>query len=620
MLSMPPAPVIKAIIRGRAQTYWAELRPLRKLQKCWNGAIHVLEERIRRKESSDPLAEQTLDRVFALPWYSGRRGFDKCDVKGLANLCKPTVWLKTTEINQMLELLDDDEMLQARGIRVVPSNYPRNIVSAYKDQNYDHSPRYRLLRTLGETFANGDAKEIVTITNVNGDHWVAVIVDFASQTIYYFDSAKRPINVDLRTAYDWWIDQHHHAGFDWISLPYEECEAAAGLKHKEREAKYAAAIEAGVRNEDFTLKDPKKRRILKPELRDEPSSRNIGELSRPMRQIENRFKERHRTHRSGREKIREPAERVYKNWKSMFLLDRILRAGIQTKDPTKGLSSTAIVKYLQIRDRETFGSLSATTLQSWFDRDNLGGRIWMDSKGGRKGALVSKKIDEYKLALTSWWSAYPEVVERVEEQLMRLREVGTPLNLIAVRAVIIATIQTMAPEVFEMRYSDGSIFKVSDSYCCAFLRMTMEWLERKLTKAAQHTPKNWEDMGVVYNPGPGAKLTWAPWGSPQVAVIGADEKRAFTALLAISLPGTVLHIQSMYSGATGVSCPMPTAPKYAVCAAANFRHVPSKSGNHWSNLGSMEDFVVFILDRYFEEEKKRLGLPPDQKSLWILDV
>ncbi|KAF8145735.1 hypothetical protein K438DRAFT_1871338, partial [Mycena galopus ATCC 62051] len=209
---MPPAPIIKAIIKALRRprpgvkytalscahipgnrntyplwmlTYWAELGPLRELQKCWNGAIHALEERIRRKESSDPLAEQTLDRVFALPWYSGLRGFDECDVKGLANLCKPTVWLKTTEINQMLELLDDDEMLQARGIRVVPSDYPRNIVSAYKDQNYDHSPRYRLLRTLGETFANGDAKEMATIANVNGDHWVAVIVDFASQTIYY---------------------------------------------------------------------------------------------------------------------------------------------------------------------------------------------------------------------------------------------------------------------------------------------------------------------------------------------------------------------------------------------------------------------------------------------------
>ncbi|KAF8193570.1 hypothetical protein K438DRAFT_1674615, partial [Mycena galopus ATCC 62051] len=274
---------------------------------------------------------------------------------------------------------------------------------------------------------------------------------------------------------------------DRVMSADEKREAAAGRKRKERERKYTADVEAGIRNEDFTLKVTKKRRIDKPELRDDSSSNNIGELSRPARQIETRYKEKHRTHRSGRKKIREPAERVYKNWKSPFLLDRILRAAIRTKDPIKGLSSTAIVKDLQIRDRKTFGSLSATTIQAWFDRDNLGRRIWKESvleaaktngnlpgheKGGRKGAL----------------SAYPELVERIREQLTRLREAGAPLNLIAVRAVIIATIQTMAPEVFEVRYSDGSYFKVSDSYCRAFLRMTMEWSERKATKAAQHTP------------------------------------------------------------------------------------------------------------------------------------
>ncbi|KAJ7748707.1 hypothetical protein B0H14DRAFT_442914 [Mycena olivaceomarginata] len=101
-------------------TYWAELRTLWESRKCWEGAIHALEEQIQQNnfESSVRIAEQTLDRVFALPWYSGLRGFDESDVEGLVNLCKPTVWLKTTEMNQMLEILDDNEMLQIRGIRV----------------------------------------------------------------------------------------------------------------------------------------------------------------------------------------------------------------------------------------------------------------------------------------------------------------------------------------------------------------------------------------------------------------------------------------------------------------------------------------------------------------------
>jgi arylamine N-acetyltransferase len=67
--------------------------------------------------------------------------------------------------------------------------------------------------------ANGDAKQLATITNVDGDNWVAVIVDFLSWAVYYFDSGKRPINADLQAAYNWWIDQHHHTEFNWISLP-----------------------------------------------------------------------------------------------------------------------------------------------------------------------------------------------------------------------------------------------------------------------------------------------------------------------------------------------------------------------------------------------------------------
>ncbi|KAJ7748716.1 hypothetical protein B0H14DRAFT_2636519 [Mycena olivaceomarginata] len=60
-------------------------------------------------------------------------------------------------------------------------------------------------------------------------------------------------------------------------------EAVTGRKRKEQELKYTADIEAGIQNDDFTLKVTKKRRIVKPELRDDSSSNNIGELSRPSR-------------------------------------------------------------------------------------------------------------------------------------------------------------------------------------------------------------------------------------------------------------------------------------------------------------------------------------------------
>lgn len=140
------------------------------------------------------------------------------------------------------------------------------------------------------------------------------------------------------------------------------------------------------------------------ELYDEPNVDDVAELSPPARQIQTQFKEKHRTHLSGRKKIREPHKRVYKHWKTPFLFKQILLAGKNTKD-SAGLSPTGIVKYLQNRDRETFADLAPTTVQGWFDHDDLGRRIWKQSvleaarvsgntpghdRGGRKGALASR--------------------------------------------------------------------------------------------------------------------------------------------------------------------------------------------------------------------------------------
>jgi DDE superfamily endonuclease len=219
--------------------------------------------------------------------------------------------------------------------------------------------------------------------------------------------------------------------------------------------------------------------------------------------------------------------------------------------------------------------------------------------------------------------------------------------MVAVRAIIVATIQKDKPELFNQTFRDGSTFSVSDSYCRKFLHGTMQWSERKATKAAQKLPNDWEDVceraflrraniikeedipvylvvnsdqtGVVY--GPGSKLTWAPRGSKQVSLIGADEKRAFTALLSISANGFVLPIQAVFEGLTEKSCPSPAAPHYADCIKAGFRFVPSeKKGNHWSNQRTMRRFVDEILAPYLDAQKTHIGRPQSQKSLWIIDV
>ncbi|KAJ7763734.1 hypothetical protein B0H16DRAFT_1274535, partial [Mycena metata] len=85
---------------------------------------------------------------------------------------------------------------------------------------------------------------------------------------------------------------------------------------------------------------------------------------------------------------------------------------------------------------------------------------------------------------------YPAIVKEIISQLTDLRSAGAPLSLATVRCIIIATIRDQAPEIFEQRFKDGSVFRVSDSFCQNFLAKMLAWSIRKGTKAAQKLPEN----------------------------------------------------------------------------------------------------------------------------------
>lgn len=215
------------------------------------------------------------------------------------------------------------------------------------------------------------------------------------------------------------------------------------------------------------------------------------------------------------------------------------------------------------------------------------------------------------------------------------------------RCIIIATISDRAPEIFAHQFKDGSTFQVSESFCRRFLDKTMAWSMRKGTKAAQKLPAdaevqcenaflrrawkikehripaelviNADQTGIIYLPG--SRLTWAPRGSKQVALIGTDEKRAFTALVGISGSGEALGVQCVYAGKSALSVPTASATNRRECDAAHFAFVFSgKSGNHWSNQKTMREWINNVVVPYLENQKALLGLPPSQKALLIIDV
>ena len=109
-------------------------------------------------------------------------------------------------------------------------------------------------------------------------------------------------------------------------------------------------------------------------------------------------------------------------------------------------------------------------------------------------------------------------------------------------------------------------------------------------------------------------------GASQVNLTGTNEKRAFTLMVSVASDGTLLPFQAIYQGLTNQSCPSTSSPDYQNALAAGFQLVYSGTNTYWSNQQTMKLFVDDILTPYFDNKKRALGLPNDQKSLWQIDV
>lgn len=227
-----------------------------------------------------------------------------------------------------------------------------------------------------------------------------------------------------------------------------------------------------------------------------------------------------------------------------------------------------------------------------------------------------------------------------------LRDNGAVFTLITIRAIMIAMISDLAPEIFNHWAKDGSQFQCSDTFVWCWLHNSLHWSEWCTTRAAQKTPTNWEDLceraslrlaytikeedipsalyvnsnqiQVVY--AQGSNLTWAKTGAKQVSTVGNDEKRAFTVMVSIANDGTMLPLQAIYQGYSKVSRPSPSAPNYENCMNAGFHFEYSDMKTYWSTHGTTHSLVDEIIAPYFEQRKKELGLPQTQKSVWQIDV
>ena len=119
---------------------------------------------------------------------------------------------------------------------------------------------------------------------------------------------------------------------------------------------------------------------------------------------------------------------------------------------------------------------------------------------------------------------------------------------------------------------------------------------------------NFDQTGL--NIVPTSDWTMAAEGSKRVEVIGKDDKRQLTAVLAGTLDGDFLPPQIIYQGTTTRCLPKHEFPK--------MWHI-TYSANHWSNEETMTEYADNILIPYIIEKRKSLILSEGYPALVIFD-
>ena len=83
---------------------------------------------------------------------------------------------------------------------------------------YNATTGARHLWSVREELANGIRTTVIGIVNVNGNHWVTIVVDATWATIQYGDSLEGD-NAEINAAVAWWVNVHIPHRFTHENLP-----------------------------------------------------------------------------------------------------------------------------------------------------------------------------------------------------------------------------------------------------------------------------------------------------------------------------------------------------------------------------------------------------------------
>ena len=278
-----------------------------------------------------------------------------------------------------------------------------------------------------------------------------------------------------------------------------------------------------------------------------------------------------------------------------------------------------------------FALLRASTVTSWY------------VKGGRELTEAVKRRQQGQPVVRgrgrpSLLEEHRALEEYVIDAMINIRQGSGAVNSIVIASYFRGFIKAKNPDLLKQ-------YSFSRRWCRKWFSSTFAWSWKKATTSGQKLPADWEEQRAamamrvaataakhkITDPGfiinwdqtgvvllPASKYTYEHVKQRHTAMVGLEEKRQITAVVASTLGGEMLPLQLIFTGKDKDKANATGKQKGKVKdKRKGQRAVPSLSTadtdkthgwhltqthNHWSNLESMKDYIRFIIRPWVDQK------------------
>jgi hypothetical protein len=165
--------------------------------------------------------------LYQLPWAGSVHGCGEKEAVTHLHKYTMTAWLGCVHENQMINLLHQD-FIEDHCTEIMSTYFIPSLEQAFLNWKSRHKGS---LHQLGKSLAKGNQRYIGTIVNSYKTHWVAIILDFGTQTIWHGDSLGWKMEPHTKTVLEWWTFTYTNIRFSHRQMPitHQEDTISCGL-------------------------------------------------------------------------------------------------------------------------------------------------------------------------------------------------------------------------------------------------------------------------------------------------------------------------------------------------------------------------------------------------------